>query len=121
MINLFRGDLMKQNKTTLALFSMNTLISVSYLWASIFSTDTISNIILIIAIASFLFAIIKIEKSEKRNKNFLSRAMIMLPMFLLIANFRTSQSVASNSILIMIILSGIAYNFFWKNREECSK
>lgn len=76
---------------------------------------------LIIALSSFLFAIIKIEHSNSKKTLFLSRAVIMLPMLLLLGNIRFKQSVVSNSVLIIIILSGIAYGFFGRNREEYRK
>lgn len=39
-------------------------------------------------------------------------------MILLSGKIRSPQSVESNPVLIMI---GIAYDFFWKNREEYDK
>lgn len=112
-----KGEMITKTK----LFMINIVTSVAYLWASAFSFQMISKTFLIITLASFLFALTKIENSNQKNTLFLSRAMIMLPILLLFGNIRFSLSILSNSILILIILCRIAYDFFWKNREACKK
>ena len=84
----------------------------------IYATHALSNLVLIIKLMFFLYSVMKIEKRDKEDSLFLTRFIIMLPMIVLSKNFRRPETIETNAILVLIILSGIAYDLFWRQRER---
>ena len=94
------------------LMLFNLFISILYLGADAFLSEIASKIFLLLALASFLFTLSVIEKLENKENHFLLRASTLLPMLLLIQNFRTVYGFVFNFMLILIILAVFGYSLF---------
>lgn len=99
----------------------NLFISILYLGADAFLSEIASKIFLLLALGSFLFTLSVIEKLENKENHFLLRASTLLPMLLLIQNFRTVYGLGFNLILILIILAVFGYSLIDQEKLKNKK
>lgn len=107
--------------TTRKLFLMNLIASGAYVLADIYATSLFSSIFLVGALISFGLASVRIEKLDRETGLFLSRFLIMLPMIELFRSIRYPETIGYKSFLLLVILSTIAYDFFWRSKDAYAK